>query len=220
MRKIVVPLIALAAMLAAAWHFRLGLFGSNAVTAREPSPAVARAAVLSTKTEPSNARLQLLERRIGQLEGELQTERSTRRNPAAPPTAPAEPDVPVVVDLAEAKARDATKVATLTEVFESEPRDGTWSRVTEAQLEQAFKSGDFAGSELSSIECRTTFCSLLVRHEDVAARDLMSRFARSVPGMGAEFIFRESADGAPETVAYFIRPDRDGPQHAARESYP
>jgi len=81
----------------------------------------------------------------------------------------------------------------------------------------AFDGGDFEGSTLIKAECRSTFCRLLVTHETPAALEAFDAMADKVP-MGSMMVPIEGEAGTSQTVAYFVRPEFDSPDHPVRRS--
>lgn len=182
------------------------------VTAAQPAPR-------GLGEQVGAARLFALEQRIQALEAEDKTRPQAKEpEPSAPPREVGETAEPLPSP-AELKATNERKIAAVAEAFKAEPTDPQWSRETENVLDQAFKKRAFAGSSVLRTECASSFCTMLIRHETYADRSEFERFMSDAPGMGGEFVFRDSPEGKPETVAYFIRPGHDTPEHAVRQSY-
>jgi hypothetical protein len=176
----------------------------------------ARAAPLSVESGLASSRLSALERRIRELEA--------RESNAAPDAKPAgatdEEMVPSpALDPDEVAARSSRKIAGVEQALRAEPVDATWSRDTVSTLQRVFNESELRGSSLERVECGSTICALVARHDDSTASADFERFGLAVPDMGAALIHRAAPDGTLETVAYFIRQGHESPDHPVRKSY-
>jgi hypothetical protein len=194
----------------------LALRGASKPTVSKARPAGTEN-VAGLEGRLSQGRVSALERRIRELE-ELVPVAATPREDAdeGGPRATDEPR-PEPLDPEEEAALDDRKVADRESALGAEAVDPGWSGATEAMLGRTFDEAAFKGSTLQRAQCRSTFCMLVVRDEDDVARFEFERFA-SMAAMGGEFVVRLSADGRPETTAYFIRPGHDGPGHPVRRA--
>lgn len=184
-------------------------------TAPPGSRAASRATLESLEGRLSAGRLAALERRIEELEEQLPVEGQAPRAAHGADQDPPD-DVAPELDPAEAAALDERKMVFRENALRSEPVDPAWSRETENQIAHAFQEAAFGGSSLQRTQCGSSFCVLVVRHDDEAARVDFERFTSALPGMGGELVFRRSADGRSETTGFFIRPGKDGPDHPVR----
>jgi hypothetical protein len=156
---------------------------------------------------------------LARMQGEIE---ALKRRPATPPAqsltaqlsaAPATGDAPAAVpqgppDMArlraEAKARVQAARERMEVELESQPRDRTYERTVEDQLEIAYEA--FSGTRFISLECRSTLCKVTSQHD---SREAMSEFTRDAaqhPPFNTEVFYSRGDGEAPTTTLYVARP--------------
>jgi hypothetical protein len=95
------------------------------------------------------------------------------------------------------------RVAQFEKAFDEEAVDGVWSEEYEGQVKSFF--GKHSGNSLETLQCRSTLCRAVVRHDDTTARQQFSDSLGSEPFTGGSFYYPAS-EGAFGSVAYLGRP--------------
>jgi hypothetical protein len=89
------------------------------------------------------------------------------------------------------------------EAFQNEVEDAQWSTEYEAKVISFFQGS--TGNRLESIECHSTLCRAVVRHQDTAARQEFSESLGAEPFTGGSFYY-QAQDGSLGSVVYLGRP--------------
>jgi hypothetical protein len=111
-------------------------------------------------------------------------------------------------DLEWSHAENEAQLAALADTLRVEPRDPSWSRGAEQRLSEALRSQVAPGTELVSVECRTTLCGVTLKHDDLAARRAVPHLVGLALPYAARIVYAYSTDGSATTV-YVSREDRD-----------
>jgi hypothetical protein len=178
------------------------------------SPERSRAAV---SAEPERSRDDgRIEREMQALRREvavLRAARTAQDLPAAPPGAgdsllAPRYRRPSAEDVERSKAEHERQVAALASRMGAEARDPSWSRSAEQRLSEAFRSQATPGTELVSVDCRTTVCGVTFQHDDpLAQRGVPHLVGANLP-YAAEMVYAYSTDGRATTTVYISREGR------------
>jgi hypothetical protein len=99
----------------------------------------------------------------------------------------------------------AAPARVLEERFEEESADPGWSSAQERALREALGTPP-EGSELEDIECATSLCRVLLRHESLDAQQLFAATASSAESLEADVFFDyETESSPPATILYLVR---------------
>lgn len=127
--------------------------------------------------------------------------------PGLPTPATAEPTAhvkPTAAELEEQRKEALRRrVALFEAAFDKEVIDGAWSQEYEDRVKIFFDQQ--SGNSLEQVQCRSTLCRAVVRHDDTSARQQFSESLGSEPFTGGSFYY-PAKEGAFESVAYLGRP--------------
>jgi hypothetical protein len=90
----------------------------------------------------------------------------------------------------------------------AEPRDPSWSRSAEQRLSGPLRSHASPGTELISIECRTTMCRLTLRQDDPRAQMALVHLIGAALPYAADIVYAQLTDRVATTWVYISREGR------------
>lgn len=207
--------------------------GSKPVSGNELSPVMPLRA--ESQGEPAPA----ITEELGRLRAEIKTlqerfEALPKRVTNAPMLqAPSEPEpqeeaekptLPrtTIADSALAQRDRQAKLDAIEQAFQHQPLATKWGSAANAAIEQAFETlnqttggAEFAGSEMTSVDCRETLCRLEITHADMdSVRRFIEDFPRSVgPGLPRMTLEpSQNPDGSIDTVVYLAKEGSRFPQ--------
>lgn len=117
----------------------------------------------------------------------------------------------------ELAALNRQEVRLINAALAEEPLDPDWTRQTELEIENSFRSAGFDGSELVGSTCGSTFCRTVAKHTTGRAQQHFEGFLTKVH-MSALMKFNVNDAEQLETVVYFLRGETDRPDHPVRQA--
>jgi hypothetical protein len=223
-KRLVRSLVAVVTMAIVGWALHEARTTSGGNAGSDAAPAVAPRG--SDGSERAAQELAVLRDELAQLRAELRELRGVGRavevapRPARRVSAPTdrpldrEERADADAELVEREPESARPLAQLEAEHGAEPRDRAWSERAEELITRAFDADSSAagehgaglsGSEVESIDCRSTVCRVDVTHADTAAladflHDFPSRVGSELPRVALEP--RESGNDTLTTVVF------------------
>jgi hypothetical protein len=160
--------------------------------------------------EASQGRLEREVQALRREVAELHPARTTEEMPVAPPQAvdpgPRPRRVSLDADTIERiHAESEARVAAVASKMGAEPRDPSWGRSAGQRFSEGFRSHATPGTELVSVDCRTTVCGVTFQHDGPEGQRAVPHLIAASLTYGAEIAYAYSTDGAPRTTAYISR---------------
>lgn len=156
---------------------------------------------ITRKIEENNlsnsARIKKVEDEIGALVKEINVRSIVDREDP-------EPKQDIENQIADARTKALSDVAAYDEVLFSEERDEKWANNMEESIDITSANQRYAGSIISDVVCKSTFCKLNAYHDDLESRDQFELIRREFPNSYHIQHF-EDGDGGFRSVMYLIR---------------